>query len=175
MSKQGLVIVYTGGGKGKTTAALGLALRAVGRGLSVSMIQFIKGSWKSGEIEASKFLPNFEIQTMGLGFVDKADDSALQKHKSAALNALKTAEAAIVSGIHDLVILDEINCAINLGLLSIDDVVQMVSEKPREVNLALTGRNAPKELIDLADIATEMLELKHVFTKGGQAAPGIDF
>lgn len=175
MTKRGLIIIYTGNGKGKTTAALGLALRAHGRGLKISMTQFIKGSWKSGEVEASRLLPNFEIESLGRGFVTNSNKTNIEEDRAAARAALHSAEAKIMSKELDVIILDEINCAIDMGLLDISETIRIIKEKPTAVHLVLTGRNAPKELMELADIVTEMKEIKHIFHQGEKARIGIDF
>ncbi len=174
---KGLVIVYTGKGKGKTTAALGMALRAVGYDHKVCMIQFIKGSWHYGEMTSSKRLePEFELTAIGKGFVGIIDDkSPIEDHKKIAQEALKVAQEKINSKIYNIVILDEINYAINLGLVSLKDVMDVISNKPDDVNLVLTGNHAKDEIIEKADLVTEMREIKHPFKSGIKAKKGIDF
>ena len=175
--KEGLVIVYTGKGKGKTTAALGLALRAVGYNHKVCMIQFIKGSWHYGEMTSSKKLePEFELTAVGRGFVGIMDDKTpVEEHKRIADEALRVAQEKISSKKYDIVILDEVNYAVNLGLVDLDDVLELVRQKPEDVNLVLTGNHAKDELIELADLVTEMREIKHPFKSGRKAKKGIDF
>ncbi|NIU02037.1 MAG: cob(I)yrinic acid a,c-diamide adenosyltransferase [Nitrosopumilaceae archaeon] len=175
--EKGLVIVYTGKGKGKTTAALGMALRALGYNHKVCMVQFIKGSWKYGELESAKLLgPNFELVTAGKGFVGIIDDtSPRSEHEKTARIALNTAKEKICSGNYDLVILDEINYAVNLDLITVDDVMEIIKNKPIELDLVLTGNYAKPEIIDIADLVTEMTEIKHPFKKGIKAKKGIDF
>ncbi len=177
MGKNGLVIVYTGKGKGKTTAALGMALRAIGYDYKVCMIQFIKGSWHYGEMTSSKRLePEFELTAVGKGFVGIMDDkSPIEDHKKIADEALAIAKQKITSEKYDIVILDEINYAINLGLVKIDDVLKLIQTKPVNVNLVLTGNHVRDEIIELADLVTEMREIKHPFKSGMRAKKGIDF
>jgi len=177
VKKQGLVIVYTGKGKGKTTAALGMALRAIGYNHKVCMIQFIKGSWHYGEMTSSKKLePEFELTAVGKGFVGIMDDkSSIEEHGKIANEALHIAQKKINSKKYHLVILDEINYAVNLGLINLDDVLDLIMKKPKELNLVLTGNYARNEIIDLADLVTEMREIKHPFKSGIRAREGIDF
>jgi cob(I)alamin adenosyltransferase len=176
MSK-GLVIVYTGKGKGKTTAALGIALRAVGYDQKVCMIQFIKGSWHYGEMTSSKRLePEFELTAVGKGFVGIMDDkSPLEDHKKIADEALQIARDKINSRIYNIVILDEINYALKLDLINLKDVLEIIANKPQEVSIILTGNYAKDEVIEKADLVTEMKEIKHPFKSGIKAKKGIDF
>ena len=177
MSQKGLVIVYTGGGKGKTSAALGLVLRAVGYNHKVCMVQFVKGSWHYGELDSAKRLaPEFELITAGKGFVGILDDkSPREEHVKAANDTLMISREKIMSGKFDVVILDEINYAIQLELLKLDYVIDMIKSKPTELDLVLTGNHAAKEIIELADLVTEMKEIKHPFKSGIKAKKGIDF
>lgn len=177
MEKDGLVIVYTGGGKGKTTASLGMALRAAGYNHKICMIQFIKGSWHYGEIDSSKRLePEFEIIAAGKGFVGIIDDdSPKEEHERVAKEAIKICKEKIQSGKYDIVILDEVNYAINLGLIDVNDVLDLIKTKPTQLNLVLTGNYAVPEIIELADLVTEMKEIKHPYQKGVKAKKGIDF
>ena len=177
MSENGLVIVYTGGGKGKTSAALGLVLRAVGYNHKVCMVQFVKGSWHYGELDSAKRLaPEFELITAGKGFVGILDDkSPREEHVKAANDTLAISREKIMSDKFDVVILDEINYAIQLELLKLDDVLQLIKAKPTELDLVLTGNHATKEVIELADLVTEMKEIKHPFKSGIKAKKGIDF
>jgi len=177
VSKDGLTIVYTGKGKGKTTAALGIALRATGYGKKICMIQFIKGSWHYGEMHSSKRLePEFEIIAIGKGFVGIIDDKTpKEEHESIAKEAIKISIEKIQSGKYDIVILDEINYAINLDLVKIEDVLNLIKSKPPGLDLVLTGNYAKDEIIELADIVTEMKEIKHPFQRGIKAKKGIDF
>ncbi len=177
MSEKGLVIVYTGGGKGKTSAALGLVLRAVGYNHKVCMIQFVKGSWHYGELDSAKRLaPEFEMITAGKGFVGILDDkSPREDHVKAANDTLEISKEKIMSGKFDVVILDEINYALQLELLNLNDIIDLIKSKPSELDLVLTGNHAAKEVIELADLVTEMKEIKHPFKSGIKAKKGIDF
>ena len=177
MGQKGLVIVYTGGGKGKTSAALGLVLRAVGYNHKVCMVQFVKGSWHYGELDSAKRLaPEFEMITAGKGFVGILDDkSPREEHVKAANDTLMISREKIMSGKYNVVILDEINYAIQLELLKLDDVIDLIKSKPAELDLVLTGNHATKEVIELADLVTEMKEIKHPFKSGLKAKKGIDF
>ena len=177
MSKNGLTIVYTGKGKGKTTAALGIALRATGYKKKICMIQFIKGSWHYGEMESSKLLePEFEMVAIGKGFVGIIDDkSPKEDHQKVAKEAIKISNEKIQSGKYDIIILDEINYAVNLNLISLEDVLQLIKSKPENMDLVLTGNYAKEEVIEAADLVTEMREIKHPFQKGIKAKEGIDF
>ena len=177
MGQKGLVLVYTGGGKGKTSAALGLVLRAVGYNHKVCMVQFVKGSWHYGELDSAKRLaPEFEMITAGKGFVGILDDkSPREEHVKAANDTLMISREKIASGKFDVVILDEINYAIQLELLKLDDVIDLIKSKPTELDLVLTGNHAAKEVIELADLVTEMKEIKHPFKSGLKAKKGIDF
>jgi cob(I)alamin adenosyltransferase len=177
MNENGLTIVYTGKGKGKTTAALGIALRAVGYGKKICMIQFIKGSWHYGEMDSSKRLePEFEMVAVGKGFVGIIDDkSSREDHKEIAKEAIRISNEKIQSGNYDIIILDEINYAVNLDLISVNDVLNLIKSKPAEIDLVLTGNYAKNEIIKLADLVTEMREIKHPFQLGIKAKKGIDF
>jgi len=177
MEKDGLVIVYTGGGKGKTTASLGMALRAVGYNHKICMIQFIKGSWHYGEMDSSKRLePEFELIVAGKGFVGIIDDtSPKEEHEKVAKEAINICKEKIKSGKYDIIILDEVNYAINLGLIDVNDVLDLIKTKPPRLNLVLTGNYAMPGIIELADLVTEMKEIKHPFQKGIKAKKGIDF
>ena len=177
MKEDGLTIVYTGKGKGKTTAALGIALRAVGYKKKICMIQFIKGSWHYGEMDSSKRLgPEFEIVAIGKGFVGIIDDkSPKEDHREIAKEAIRISNEKIQSGNYDIVILDEINYAVNLELISVNDVLNLIKSKPSDVDMILTGNYAKDEVIKLADLVTEMREIKHPFQNGIKAKKGIDF
>ena len=177
MESNGLVIVYTGGGKGKTTAALGIALRAAGYNHKICMIQFIKGSWHYGEMNSSKRLePEFELVAIGKGFVGIIDDkSSRQEHENIAKEAIRISKERIQSEKYNVVILDEINYAIDLGLVNVNDVIDLIKTKPTKLNLVLTGNHAKKEIIEMADLVTEMKEIKHPFKSGIKAKKGIDF
>ena len=177
MIKDGLTIVYTGKGKGKTTAALGIALRAIGYEKKICMIQFIKGSWHYGEMDSSKRLePEFEMVVIGKGFVGIIDDkSPKEDHEKIAKEAIRISNKKIHSGNYDIVILDEVNYAINLNLISVNDVLSLIKSKPGELDLILTGNYARPQIIEVADLVTEMREIKHPFQRGIKAKKGIDF
>ena len=168
---QGLVIVHTGEGKGKTTAALGLALRAFGAGLKVLILQFIKGGQTYGELDALKLL-QIEIRQCGLGFTKSGD---ISEHKTAAQETLKFAQDEIISGNWDLIILDEINYAVKFGLITENEMLNLLKIRPLELHLVLTGRDATEKLIDAADLVTEMKLIKHPYQRGIKAQRGIEF
>jgi len=176
-SNDGIVIVYTGNGKGKTTASLGVALRAIGHGLRVCMVQFIKGEWHYGELNSIKKLePDFELIVAGKGFIGIIDDDhAFEEHVRAARTALDIVEQKISLDTFDIVILDEINYAVHLGLLQLVDVLKILQNRPKHLSLILTGNHACEEIITLADLVTEMKEIKHPYKKGIKAKRGIDF
>lgn len=178
METKGLIMVHTGDGKGKTTAALGLALRAWGSGLRVMILQFIKGSWKYGELDAIAKLGEIdgriEIRPLGLGLMSKSE-AERQQHIEAAHKAMAEAEKVVVSSEYDLVILDEINYAVKFGLIEIADVLSLLEKKPPQEHILLTGRDAKDELIEKADLVTEMKLIKHPFQKGIKAQRGIEF
>jgi cob(I)alamin adenosyltransferase len=176
-SEKGLVIVYTGRGKGKTTAALGIVLRSVGHGYKVGMIQFIKGEWYYGELSSSKRLePEFEMIAAGKGFVGIIDDDhPTEAHQKAAKEAVVLAKMRLSSGAYDIIILDEINYAVKLNLVSLEDVLELVKLRPKKTSLVLTGNYAPKEIIAVADLVTEMKEIKHPYRFGIKAKKGIDY
>jgi cob(I)alamin adenosyltransferase len=177
MQEKGLVIVYTGKGKGKTTAALGIVLRAVGHGYKVGMIQFIKGEWYYGELTSSKRLePEFEMIAAGKGFVGIIDDDhPFEDHQTAAKEAIALAKEKIASGIYDIMILDEVNYAAKLNLISEQDILDTISARPEKTSLVLTGNYVPESVIAVADLVTEMREIKHPYQKGIKAKKGIDF
>lgn len=171
----GLTIVHTGNGKGKTTAALGLAIRAWGEGLKILILQFIKGSWKYGELKAlAKFYPDIIVKQCGEGFTRRGNTD-ITKHKEAAINALNEAKIAMLSGKWDMIILDEINYAIDFDLIPLHQILDLITEKPPMLHLVLTGRNAKTEIINKADLVTEMTEIKHPFKQGIKAQKGIEF
>jgi len=174
---KGLVIVYTGHGKGKTTAALGMCVRAAGYKKRVKIIQFIKGTWKYGEIDGIKLLePYVQMEQRGKGFVGIVDDKEdISTHIKAAEEALEYSREAMQSGQYDHLILDEINVALNLKLITLDKVLRLIEDKPENLHLILTGRDAVEEIIEVADLVTEMREIKHPFQKGILAQQGVDY
>ena len=174
--RKGLIIVNTGPGKGKTTAAMGTALRAVGNGLKVLMLQFLKGSWHYGELDAVKaFGDNFVMRQMGRGFVKVGGAETDPEDIQMVEECWKEAEEAILSGLWDLVILDEINYAIGYKMLDPEKVAEVLRRKPEMVHVILTGRSAHKTIVELADTVTEMREVKHAYQKGIQAQRGIEY
>ena len=170
---KGLIIVHTGNGKGKTTAAMGTALRAVGAGMKVCMIQFIKGAWKYGEMDAVKRLGDFEILPMGKGFT--WDTKNPEEDRRTALVAWEECKRRALSGDYQLVIFDEINYVIDYGFIPAADVVAFLKAKPEMLHLILTGRNAHPDVVEVADLVTEMKEIKHPFKQGIVAQRGIEF
>jgi len=171
---RGLVQVYTGSGKGKTTAALGLCLRAAGHGLRIYVMQFLKGQTVYGELEAARRLaPELTIEQVGRknfvipGRIDPEDVSI-------AVAALERARGLLASGDYDLVVLDELNCAVDLGLVPLAAVLELIRCKPQATELVLTGRGAPAEVMALADLVTEMREVKHYYNAGQPARVGIE-
>lgn len=172
--EKGTIQVYTGNGKGKTTAALGQALRACGHGLRVVMIQFMKGSNNYGEVMIAPQIPNFEIFQFGLPtFVEKGNPS--QEDLRLARMGMDFARKAIREGRYDVVILDEINCAIDYGLVDSSEVIELLRTKPEKVEVILTGRYAPEEILEIADLVTEMKEVKHHYQAGLACREGIEF
>jgi cob(I)alamin adenosyltransferase len=168
-SRRGLLLINTGPGKGKTTAALGTALRAVGNGMRVLMLQFLKGSWHYGELDAVEvFGENFVLKQMGRGFVNPEDIRLVEA-------AWAEAREAIYSGDWDMVILDEISYAISYGMLDAAVVADALRGRPEMVHVILTGRNAHPLLVELADTVTEMREVKHAYQKGIPAQRGIEY
>lgn len=173
---KGLLMVFTGEGKGKTTAALGMALRAWGQGMKVLVLQFIKGRWEYGELKAAGRLgPDFVIRQLGDGFTRGATGQALEKHRQSAREALQVARNGLKAGYYGMVILDEILYAIKFGLVSLEEVLALISEKPEELHLVLTGRGAPPDIIERADLVTEARVVKHHFAGGIPAQKGIEF
>jgi LAO/AO transport system kinase len=172
--ERGLIQLYTGKGKGKTSAAFGLALRAIGRGFNVYMIQFIKGGFDYGELHIAEKLPNFKLVAFGRGqFINK--DSPAREDIEQAQLALEHAKRVLQEGSYNIVILDEINVAMTYNLISIKDVLELISKKPEKTELVLTGREAPEEIIEIADLVTKMEEIKHPFKKGIKARIGIEY
>jgi cob(I)alamin adenosyltransferase len=174
--RRGLIIVNTGPGKGKTTAAMGTGLRAVGQGLRVLMLQFLKGSWHYGELDAVQaFGDRFIMKQMGRGFVKVGGAETDPEDVRLVEAAWLEAEKAIQSGQWDLVILDEINYAISYGMLDAGRVAESLKKKPAMVHVILTGRNAHPTIVELADTVTEMRQVKHAYEKGVEAQKGIEY
>ena len=166
-------MVHTGDGKGKTTAAIGTAFRAVGVGFRVKMIQFIKGSWDYGELHSAKKLENFEIVPMGEGFTWETKDR--ERDVAIAARAWDACRDAIEKDEHDLLIFDEINNAIAYDYLDVGVVIEALKKKPKDMHIILTGRDAKAELIEVADLVTEMRAIKHPFDAGIYAQRGIEY
>ncbi len=174
--RRGLIIVNTGPGKGKTTAAMGTGLRAVGQGMRVLMLQFLKGSWHYGELDAVQaFGDKFVLKQMGRGFVKVGTEKPDPEDVRMVEDAWTEAEQAIQSGQWDLVILDEINYAISYGMLDPAKVAEALGEKPEMVHVILTGRNAHPSIVEIADTVTEMRQVKHAYEKGVLAQKGIEY
>lgn len=174
--RRGLIIVNTGPGKGKTTAAMGTALRAVGNGMKVLMLQFLKGSWHYGELDAVKaFGDNFVMKQLGRGFVKVGGAETDPEDIRMVEEAWQESREAILSGKWDLVILDEINYAISYGMLDPEKVVETLKQRPDMVHVILTGRNAHAKIIEIADTVTEMRQVKHAYEAGILAQRGIEY
>jgi cob(I)alamin adenosyltransferase len=175
-SRKGLLLINTGPGKGKTTAAMGTALRAVGNGMRVLMIQFLKGSWHYGELDAVQaFGSNFVLKPMGRGFVKVGGAQTDPEDIRLVQTAWAEAREAIDSGQWDMVVLDEINYAISYGMLDPAVVADALRSRPEMVHVILTGRNAHPLLVELADTVTEMRDVKHAYQKGILAQRGIEY
>jgi len=174
---KGLLIVYTGPGKGKTTCALGTAFRAVGQGLRVLMVQFIKGSWHYGELDTAQMLgaDKMEIRAMGRGFVKVGGAETDPEDVRLCEEAWEFARQQINSGKYDLIVLDEINYVISYKMLDAEKVVDTLAKRPEQLHVICTGRSAHPKLVELADLVTEMKEVKHPYTKGILAQRGIDY
>ncbi len=172
--RKGLVVVITGNGKGKTTAAFGLALRAIGHGAKVLAIQFMKGRKYGEYLAAEAYLPDLTIQMAGLdSFVMRNNPAPIDCEM--AMRGLDSARKAIADGQHDMIILDEINVALDFKLIPLNDVIELVRSKPARLDLVLTGRYAPPELIELADTVSEVREIKHHYNAGIKDRAGIEY
>jgi len=180
-SRRGLILINTGPGKGKTTAALGTALRAAGNGMRVLVLQFLKGSWHYGELDAAEALNTgpypggFVLKQMGRGFVKVGGAETDPEDIRMVQAAWDEARQAILSGDWDMVVLDEINYAIGYGMLDPAEVAETLRTRPEMVHVILTGRNAHPALVELADTVTEMREVKHAYQKGILAQRGIEY
>jgi len=170
----GLVQVYTGNGKGKTSAAFGLALRAAGRGLRVYIIQFIKGGFDYGELYVAEKIPNIRLRAFGRGkFI--TENPPEKEDVKLAEDALRLAKDVVRSGEYDIVILDEINVALDLKLIDLEETLKMIKSKPAHVELVLTGRSAPDRIIEAANLVSEVKEIKHPFKEGYKSRCGIEY
>lgn len=175
--KIGLVVVITGHGKGKTTAALGIALRAVGHDMKVCIIEFMKGDMYSGEIDGIKRLsPNIEFHLTGKGFCGiMGNPYPFKEHRANAQNAINLSKEKMLSGNYDILILDEINNSLKLKLIDLPQVLDLIDNKPRLMHLVMTGRDAHPEVIARAHTVTEMREIKHAYRQGIEPQKGIDY
>jgi len=173
-SHKGLIQVFTGEGKGKTSAALGSVIRALGNGLRVFIVAFMKAGHASGEWEVLSGLPNLSVARFGAGpLVNPANIRPQDREE--AMKALAEARQAMLSGNYDLIVLDEVNVAVAWGLIKLDDVIRLIEDKPLELELILTGRGADKEIVKIADLVTEMLNIKHPYDEGIVARKGFDY
>jgi len=172
--EKGLIIVHTGKGKGKSTAAMGLAVRAVGNGMRVGIVQFVKGVWKTGERDVlAKFPDLVTVKAMGEGFTWETQDR--RRDVKAAETAWAAAKAMIADESYKMVILDELNIVLRYGYLPLADVIATLKEKPEMLHVVVTGRNAKEELIEIADLVTDMTMVKHPFRSGVKAQRGVEF
>ena len=172
--EKGLIIVHTGKGKGKSTAAMGLAIRAIGNGMRVGIVQFVKGVWKTGERDVLARFPDLvTIKAMGEGFTWETQDR--QRDVKAAETAWAAAKAMIADKSYKMVILDELNIVLRYDYLAVDDVIATLKKKPEMLHVVVTGRNAKEKLIEIADLVTEMTMVKHPFRSGVKAQAGVEF
>lgn len=175
MTECARVLVFTGDGKGKTTAALGLALRASGHGMRVLVLQFVKGGQQTGELAAARHLPGFVIEQRGCGFIPPATSPQFAEHRRAAEEVLREADAALLAGSHDVVVLDELCLAVAKNLVSEQAALDVIGHARLASVLVLTGRGATPGLIAAADTVTEMCSRKHGMTSGHPAQRGVEF
>jgi cob(I)alamin adenosyltransferase len=176
--RQGLTLVFTGDGKGKTTAAVGLTVRAAGNRMRVFFLQFIKGQWKSGEREILRTIPGVDLEVTGRGFTLEGlrnPSIPMEDHAAAAAHGWQVAQQLVRGGDYDMVVLDEILGAVSAGLVPLDELLGLVRSKPAALHLVLTGRGAPPELVELADLVSEVQPIKHPFSQGIKAQRGIEF
>ena len=171
---KGLVHVFTGNGKGKTTAALGAILRALGHGLKVYIVFFMKGDYPYGEFDTLSKLPNVDMASFGFRSLTDPANIKLEEIEQAKL-ALSAAREAVLSDDYDLVVLDEVNVALALKLIELDEVLKLIGDKPPDLELIITGRYADSKIIELADLVTEMVKIKHPFDSGLLAREGIEY
>ncbi len=176
--RHGLTLVFTGDGKGKTTAAIGLTVRAVGNHMRVFFLQFIKGQWKTGERDVLRGLPGVDLEVTGRGFTIESlrnPNIPMEDHAAAAAHGWQVAQHIVHTGEYDLVVLDEILGAVSAGLVPLEELVALVKTKPAILHLVLTGRGAPPELVSVADLVSEVQPIKHPFDQGIKAQRGIEF
>jgi cob(I)alamin adenosyltransferase len=172
--ERGLLIVHTGKGKGKTTASMGLAMRCIGHGMKVGIVQFVKGVWHTGERDVlTKFPDLCVIRAMGEGFTWDTQDR--QRDLAAAARAWETAKEMMADPSYRMLILDELNIVLRYGYLPVEEVLEALKSKPRNLHVVITGRNAKEELIEAADLVTEMTQVKHPFRSGVKAQVGVEF
>jgi len=174
--EHGYIQIYTGDGKGKTTASLGLALRAIGHGWKVLIIQFAKGDQINyyGEIASSKLMPNLEVKQFGLDRVVYSHNINIEDYKEAR-NGWNYAKEAIMGGEYQLIIMDEINVCADLGMIKISEIKEVLLNKPKNMEIVMTGRRAHPELVAMAHLVTEMKPIKHYFDQGVMARQGIEY
>lgn len=172
--ERGLIIVHTGKGKGKSTAAFGLAIRAIGHGMRVGIVQFVKGVWETGERSVLARFPELvTLKAMGEGFTWDTQDRA--RDIAAARRAWETAKEMIADPSYNMIILDELNIVLRYDYLPLEEVLEALKNKPRKKHVVVTGRNAKPALVEIADLVTEMTLIKHPFRAGVKAQPGIEF
>ncbi len=172
-SKKGLVLIHTGPGKGKTTAALGIVFRALGRGIKCGVVQFLKGKWETGERKFARTLPELEFHVMGLGFTWESDD--LDRDKEAARQAWTKSSEMILSGDYKIVVLDEITYAFHYGWLDPEEILLTLKNRPSDVHVVITGRNCPASILEFADLVSHIESHKHPHQQGIPAQIGIDY
>jgi len=173
MLGEGRIIIHTGDGKGKTTAAFGAALRASGHGMRTAIVQFIKGSWDYGEAKSLAELPDIELTRIGSGFTWLAEDQS--EPRKLAQDAWSLCCELALADRYDLLVMDELNCALSEGFVPLDEVLGLLKDKPARLSVIITGRDAPPALIDAADTVTEMRCIKHAFSEGVPARRGIEY
>jgi len=175
--KKGLTVVITGNGKGKTTSALGMALRALGHGMRVCIVQFMKGDIYAGEWDGVRLLGDkVELHATGKGFCGiRGNPYPWEEHRANAQDAVQLALQKIASGSFDMLILDEINNALKLKLVDLKQVLEILQQKPPLMHLILTGRDAHPEVVEMADTVSEIVEVKHAYRKGIEPQPGVDY
>jgi cob(I)alamin adenosyltransferase len=173
-SRRGLVQIFTGDGKGKTSAAIGTVIRALGHGLRVYIVFFMKGDYPYGERNILSGLPNVTMESFGTkGFVDLKNIKPEEKEQ--AKKALAAARKAMLSGGYEMIVLDEVNVAVDFKLVELDEVLKLIDDKPQNVELILTGRRADSKLVQSADLVTEMLKIKHPYDEGVKAREGVEY
>lgn len=174
VKRKGLVLVFTGNGKGKTTAALGMVLRAAGHSMNVAIFQFIKGAWQYGELESLKKLPSVEIYRLGEGFTWEKED--LSRHADLARRGWQQAKEAILNGQYEIVVLDEINYVLHYGFIDSEEVCDVLIKRSPQLHVVLTGNYAPERILEIADLVTEMKMIKHHYMEQHvMAQRGIEF